>query len=68
MEDQIYETGLLSHKEFRAFKKWLDREIGTEYDTNQDDGDNYYIVIFDLRMGEVDMIRDYENKLECHRC
>ena len=68
MEDQIYETELLSYKEFQAFKKWLDKEIGTEYDTNQEDVNEYYIVIFDLVDDEVTMIRDYETKLERFRC
>ena len=68
MEDQIYETALLTYTEFQAFKKWLDKEIGTEYDTNQEDVNEYYLVIFDLTHGEVDIIRDYETKLERFRC
>ncbi len=72
MEDQVYETeDNLTLKEVRAFEKWLDKEVGTEYERNESgsgEPDEYYLIIFDLTHGEVIMIREHEVKMERLRC
>lgn len=63
-DTQKYETGELNYHQKNNFKKFLDKEIGTDFEVN-DNGDNtYYIVIFDLTNEEVENIRDYENSLD----
>ena len=62
MEDQIYETmddyTLLQINKFVA---WCDRAIGTETEVNEAENNNYYFIIVDLTMPEVDKIRNYEH-------
>jgi hypothetical protein len=60
---EIYETGLLNREKAYEFKKWLDLHIGTEYDTNYEEDDLLYLVIFDLTCKEVDKIREFELNL-----
>jgi len=65
-----YNTSVLSQPQLENFKKFLDNEIGTEYEINTFDiynKDNKYIksmptiTIFDLTQKEVKKIRDFEN-------
>ena len=63
---EVYETEEYSIISIRKFAKWLDAEIGTEYEQNDSGGalDEYYLMIFDLTMKEVEKIRDYENNFD----
>lgn len=58
---QAYETAIMSYRDIKAFTKWFDEEIGTDYDLNKEDGDAYYAVFFELTQSEVEKCRDYEN-------
>ncbi len=72
MEDQTYCTGRLTNEQARIFKAWLDKEIGTEYETDTlddyDHNDNYIgeskaLTVFDLTHAEVKKIRAYDIEL-----
>ena len=58
---EIYETGLFGINGIKRFEKFLDKEIGTEYERN-DNGDGFYLMIFDLSPNEVKKIRKWENQ------
>ena len=62
MEDQIYETQMLTYWQMVHFSTWLDKTIGTEVETNEADEGIFYLMIVDLTTDEVDMIRNYENE------
>lgn len=64
MEDQIYETQVMSNGKVRKFQNWFDKEIGTEIEKNEDDESTSYLVCFDLTISEVKQCREFENKLE----
>ena len=61
---EIYETDLFDLSGIRKFENWLDKNIGTEYERN-DNGEGscgkiYYLLIFDLEWSDIDKIRAYE--------
>ena len=60
---EAYETDIMTNTQIKSFEKWLDRNIGTEWDENQNDTDEFYLMVFDLTYKEVNQIRDYENSL-----
>ena len=68
METEIYETGILTEKEKDKFSKFIDNEIGVDYDVNEDEEvvelgkveKTYYLVIFDLTIRDVDKLRAFE--------
>ena len=65
---ECYETNdTFSRVEINRFAKWLDDEIGTDYEINESasgEPDEFYILVCDLVMDEVIKIRDHENGLE----
>ncbi len=65
---ECYETDdTFSRAEINLFAKWLDDEIGTDYEINESasgEPDEFYIIVCDLVMDEVIKIRDHENGLE----
>jgi hypothetical protein len=60
MEDLIYETQTHNIDDIRRFEKWLDAEIGTEYERNDDGEGSYYLLVFELTPREVDKIGKWE--------
>lgn len=56
-----------SSREIAEWRKFLDREIGTDFEVNESASgelDEYYIVILDLEEPEeIEMIRAFENKM-----
>lgn len=61
---EIYETDLMTKTQIKSFEKWIDKNIGTDWEINQNDTDEFYMMIFDLTYSEVIKIRNYENSLE----
>ena len=59
-----FETPEMSQAKALKFKKWFNREIGTDYDENIVDqaGARYY-VLMDLEPPEIDMIEVYLNNI-----
>lgn len=61
---QVYETSdNLTKAQVKEFLTWFDKEIGTDYEVNENgwDENRFYIVFFDLEIPEVFKIREYEN-------
>lgn len=70
MEDQIYETDILSKEEKNKMVKWHEEEIGTDWEVNEDpsgEPNKYYILFFDLTMEEVSMIKSWEVAIDHNR-
>jgi|GEM_PF-5058659 len=59
-----YETALMNKEQFGEFVEFFDKEIGTDYEVNEDPAgsDKVYCVCFELNQSEVVMIREFENK------
>ena len=55
-------TGLTG-KQAGVFKRWFDKNIGTEYDYEEDWNGLRHFVLFDLEDEELEMVRDWENQL-----
>ena len=60
---EVYETDIVTKREIKSFEKWLDKNIGTDWEENQNDTNEFYLMIFDLTHKEVKEIRNYENSL-----
>jgi len=60
---EAYETDLMTKEKMKTFCKFLDDEIGTEYEQNEDDENSWYVMVFDLTMKEVKKIREFEIEL-----
>ncbi len=61
---EVYETDSnYTSTEMLNFLTWFNKEIGTEVDTNEDNGE-YQLVFFDLLPSDVEKVRKYENGLE----
>lgn len=58
----VYETELMTPEELEDFVEFFDRNIGTDYEINDDpDGsDKSYVMCFDMDIAELEMIRNYE--------
>lgn len=65
--DHDYETQPMDYTRLQSFKAFLDKEIGTEYDVNDEGDGTYYLMVFDLMTSEVKQIRDFENEMFLHR-
>ncbi len=61
MNDQAYETQLMSHGEIKEFEAWFDKYIGTEIEIN-DNGNGWYAMCFDMNMREVKKCRKWEER------
>ncbi len=65
---EIYETDLFDLRGIQKFENWLDKNIGTEYERNDNGeggcGRDYYLLVFDLNFKEVKQIRKYELERE----
>ncbi len=60
---EAYETdSKYTLRQITYFMEWLDENIGTEYDLNEDEPGRFYLMIFDLTQRDVSKIRDYENR------
>ena len=58
-----FESECMSKYKAEKFGKLCDLLIGTEYEINQDDDNNYYVVVFDLETAEeIDLV----NKINLH--
>ncbi len=57
---EYYETGEMSKSEAKDFIKWFEKEIGTDYEENEVDDNQVYILFCDLTPSEVTKIRKYE--------
>ena len=65
-----YETGAYPLDVIRKFERWLDKNIGLEYERTASDiyengvyiGENVSLMIFGLEGDEVDQVRAYENE------
>ena len=56
------DTGLTGSQAFH-FKKWFDKNIGTDYESEKGiDGLNHF-TLFDLEDDELTKVREWENKL-----
>ena len=61
---EIYETDdTYNLQEIVLFEAFVDDEIGVEYERNEADVGQYYLMVFDLDFKEVKLIRNYENSL-----
>ena len=52
--------------EINQFKKWFDKEIGTDYELNESASgkqDEYHLVFFDLEGSEIAQIRAKEKEM-----
>lgn len=60
-----YETKLMNQEQFENFTDFFDKEIGTDYEVNEDPAgsDKVYCVCFELKQSEVNEIRNFENNL-----
>ncbi len=65
---EYYETDdTFSRVEIDKFAKWLEDEIGTDYEINESasgEPDEFYIIVADLLPNEVRKIRKHEKELE----
>jgi len=61
---ECYETELMDKNEFEEFCEFFDKNIGTDYEVNDDPAgsDKVYVVCFELNHQEVDQIRKFENR------
>lgn len=62
---QIYETSDdLPYSAVQKFTEWFEDTIGTEYEINENEIGQYYIMFYDLTYKEVESVRDFETNLE----
>lgn len=60
---EAYETDIMTKTQIKSFEKWLDKNIGTDWEENENDTDEFYLMVFDLTHKEVNQIRNYEKLL-----
>jgi len=60
---EAYETGVLTTKQKVEFMKWLDEEIGTDYDVEEFEVNKWVLLIFDMTPREVKKVREFENSV-----
>ena len=57
-----YETELMSAEESKKFAAWFKKEIGTEFERNEDgscaNSDRSYFVCFELTQSELQRVKD----------
>ena len=58
-----HETALMSKEQFGEFVEFFDKEIGTDYEVNEDPAgsDKVYVVCFELKNSEVTAICEWED-------
>ena len=60
----MYETQLMNEKQMNEFTSFIDEKIGVDYEVNETDDDEYYILVLDLEEDEeYDALSDYENAM-----
>ena len=59
---EIYETELMSKEQFSEFVEFFDKEVGTDYEVNEDPAgsDKVYCLCYELNNSEVTKLRKFE--------
>ncbi len=57
---EYYETEPMTKAQAKDFIQWFEKEIGTDYEENELDEDEVYILFCDLTPSEVKKVRGYE--------
>lgn len=57
----MYETGVMNWDDAHAFMRAIDQHIGVDYEINQLDQGEYYVVVFDLETeAELSLCRKFD--------
>ena len=62
---EYYETESMTKAKADDFVIWFEKEIGTDYELNELDENEFYILFCDLEPEEVEKIREHEKSLSC---
>ena len=55
-----YITDSLTSAQNEAFTRFIDREIGTEWEVDQHDENEFTVTVFDLSTSELKKVREFE--------
>ena len=62
---RVYETELMTYAQCVLFQQFIDDKIGVDYEVNEMDDDEHYILVLDLEEDEeYELLRNYENNME----
>jgi len=61
LDMQVYQTNELNPYQWEQMKKFLDEEIGTDFEVDNSEPNVFCVTVFDLTSKEVGKIRDFEN-------
>ena len=63
---EIYTTDLLTEPQMKEFTSFVEREIGVDYEINEDGNEGatqFTVIVLDLEGNEISMLREKEKQL-----